>query len=176
MLRALVEEGISIRNLRAVFELLLEVDFVVADAAKHIIFDDRLPFPSPPSEGWRQDPANLAAFVRTGLKRQISNKFSAGNEALSVLLLEPQIEEMLANGMAADSIASPMDRDRIIKAIRAEIQSLSPGGTLPAILTTVTVRPQLRRLLADEFPALPVLAYQELSPDLRIQPLARITV
>jgi type III secretion protein V len=33
----------------------------------------------------------------------------------------------------------------------------------------------VRKLIETDFPNLPVLSYQELSPDLNIQPIARIT-
>ena len=38
------------------------------------------------------------------------------------------------------------------------------------------VRAILRRCIAAEFPRLPVLAYQELSPVLNVQPIARLTL
>ena len=41
--------------------------------------------------------------------------------------------------------------------------------------STIEVRAILRDLLKYEFPTLAVLAYQELSPNLNIQPIARIS-
>ena len=70
-------------------------------------------------------------------------------------------------GAAADSA--------IRKAVREEVGSLPPTAQNPVILTSTAVRRKLRRMLVHEFPRLAVLSYQELSPDMNIQPLARIS-
>ena len=44
----------------------------------------------------------------------------------------------------------------------------------PVILTTLEARRKLRRLVEKELPSLAILAYQELSPDVNIQPVGRL--
>jgi type III secretion protein V len=46
----------------------------------------------------------------------------------------------------------------------------------PVILTSIDVRRTLRDLIAIEFPKMAVLSYQELSPDLRIQSIGKISL
>jgi pyruvate dehydrogenase E1 component beta subunit len=45
---------------------------------------------------------------------------------------------------------------------------------LPVVLTTLSVRRAVRQLLAERHPQLAVLCYQELTPELNIQLIARI--
>ena len=55
------------------------------------------------------------------------------------------------------------------------VGSLTPTAQSPVILTSLGVRARLRRELEKEFPQLSVVSYQELNPDMNIQPIARIS-
>jgi len=46
----------------------------------------------------------------------------------------------------------------------------------PVILTTAEIRRYFRKIVELEFPQLSVLSYQELAENLRIQPIARVTL
>jgi type III secretion protein V len=110
-------------------------------------------------------------FIRARLKRYISHKYSRGGNTLVVYLLDRISEDILAEPNKVDAAAETA----IMRAVRDEIGSLPPTAQRPAILTTMQVRSRLRRLVSLEFPHLAVLSYQELSPDMNIQPIARIT-
>ncbi|NLF67035.1 MAG: FHIPEP family type III secretion protein [Chloroflexi bacterium] len=170
VLRRLLAEQISIRNLRQIAELILSFDTIVADSRRLIIFDNRLPLPEPLSGP--AEPEMMAAYVRTGMKELISHKMTRGQNTLPVLLLEPALEEALVEqSLDAEAI------DRLLAAVREEMGGYSPGAAdRPAILTDVGVRAHLARLLAPEFPDVPVLAYQELSPAMNLQALGRLVV
>lgn len=165
-LRLLLAEHISIRNTRAILEAILDFDYIVTDAAKYIVFDDRLPSVVEPDQDWLEDATNLAAFVRMALKRQISHHYTRGRSTLTVYLVDPSIEREVTAGPL-----SPAREQEVLDAVREEVGIAPTEG---AILTTIDVRSALRRLIASEYPQLPVLAYQELSPDLNIQPISRI--
>jgi len=180
-LRSLIAEDISIRNLRAIFELLVHFDTIVADASKYIILDDRLPVSKPPQGSWQERVENLTAAVRSGLKREITYKYTKGRDTIVVYLLDWEIETELSDRPAPaveEEVTTFPDEDqrsRILKAVREELRMVSRSGEIPAILTNIEVRPILRDLLKDEFPTVPVIAYQELSPHTKIQPIARIS-
>jgi type III secretory pathway component EscV len=125
---------------------------------------------SDPDAAWLADSAHLVAFVRTGLKRQLSFQHTRGQTTLPVLLIDTEIEHSLAQGPI-----SANQRGEIINAIRSELKELI-GRTPPTLLTSIEARAALRNLTCAEFPRLPVLAYQELSADTNIQPLARISI
>jgi type III secretion protein V len=176
VLRKLIAEEIGIRDLRLILEQMLDYDYIITNPAELIIFDDRLPTVVQPDETWLNDSTNLTSFVRTGMKRYISHKFKRGQNTLIVYLLDPAIEEMIS---AHQNRKTPLDeksRDLILKAVRAEVEPSWKTTSTPTILTTVDVRPALREILVAEFPHLPVLAFKELSPDMQIQPIARITL
>ncbi len=50
------------------------------------------------------------------------------------------------------------------------------GDGAPVLLTTPDVRRPLRNLVAGRFPRLPVLAYEELPPDLPVRPVGRVAL
>jgi FHIPEP family len=180
VLRSLIAEELSIRNLRLLLEWTLDYDYIVTDPSRFIIFDDRVPVYEMPDQVQPNDATTLTAFVRTGMKRYISHKYTRGRSTLVVYLIDPEIEKALSGHRASElgerGRTPPVEtvRDRTLEAAREELQGL-PLSSTPAVLTTVEVRSALRDLLAPEFPRVPVLAYQELSPDLNIQPVARIS-
>jgi hypothetical protein len=182
VLRALSAEELSIRDLRAILECVLDYDHIVTDLHHYIIFDDRLPTTESPDETGMHAFMYLTSYIRAGLKRYISHKYTRGSNTLIVYLLDPEIEEMLLEQQVAGRGAqqgplSSRERDEILEAVRAETGTLpSTSVHLPAILTSIDIRPLLRAIMAAEFPRMPVLAYQELSPDLNIQPIARLAL
>ncbi|MEO0321610.1 MAG: type III secretion system export apparatus subunit SctV [Myxococcota bacterium] len=153
VLRRLVDEGVSVRPLREILEAL----------AVHA-----------PSE---RDPVALTELVRSGLKRQITHRF-AEDGALDVFLLDPAIEDALRDGIQRTAtgsyLALPPDLSReIIGAVKAEAEHAGAG--LPFVLVTqADVRRFLRRLVEVDVPDAVVLSFQELAPDVRIQPLGRV--
>ena len=175
ILRGLLAEEISVRDLSLVLEGAVELRSTIdVEMAKYIIF-------SAPTGGVFTDdlprdvrqlvPADYVEFVRWKLKRYISHKFTRGQSTLIVYLVDPEAERRLTSTESlgvADSTA-------ILEAVRGEVESLPPSRNNPVILTSAAVRRRLHRLLAPQFPNLGVLAYQELSPDMNIQPIARIS-
>jgi flagellar biosynthesis component FlhA len=70
VLRMLASEGVSVRNLRAILERLLEFDYVRCNPAGLMVFDDRIPTKRVPEKSWLQDPTTLVQFVRIGMRRR----------------------------------------------------------------------------------------------------------
>ena len=153
VLRRLVDEGVSVRPLREILEAL----------AVHA-----------PSE---RDPVALTEHVRAGLKRQITHRFAEGG-ALDVFLVDPAIEDAIRDGVQRTAtgsylaLAPDLSRE-LIGAVKAEAEHALPG--LPFVLVTqADVRRFLRRLVEVDVPDAVVLSFQELAPDVRMQPLGRI--
>jgi type III secretion protein V len=123
----------------------------------------------------------LAEHVRGSLRRYLSHRLTGGRGTLAVYLLDPLIEDAVRGAVqrlpSGSYLALDPDLGRdILGAIRREVEALPPGTQSPAILTTMEIRRFVKRLCEVEFPDLPVVAYQELSPDLQVQPVARISV
>jgi type III secretion protein V len=170
VLRILGSEDISIRNLRSILESLAHFDFIVTDQNSLIVFDERFPVNEPPGEAGVNDPVRLASQARCGLKRYISNKYTAGRSALDAYLLDREIEAMIMKPAAERE----EETERFLAALRAEREMTPSGVSSPVILTSIETRSAAREIIAGEHPRLPVVAYQELTPDLNIAPISKI--
>ncbi|MFZ4099873.1 MAG: type III secretion system export apparatus subunit SctV [Chlamydiia bacterium] len=155
--KRLVQEEISIKDLRTILEALGEN----AQTEKDVI--------------------NLTEFARESLKRYISYKYSQGQSTLAVYVVDPEIEDMIAAAIKQTSTGSRLGLDpdtlELIKhAIRSAIKPVPAGGQPPLVLTGFTVRRFVKRLVETEFPNAAVISYQEVLPEIRIQPLGRIQI
>jgi type III secretion protein V len=115
--------------------------------------------------------ADYVSNVRASLKRYISHKYTRGQNTLIVYLLDPQIEARLRD----PTELRLEERTEFIRCVRTEVGSLPPTAQEPVLLTSFECRLRLRNELRHEFPRLMVVSYQELSPDMNIQPIARIS-
>lgn len=177
VLQELLREEISIRDLRAILESLLSINGVTdANFAELIVLDQHVDNLCPVS-GLRPlstlSVAEYADVVRSTLKRYISYKYARGSNTLPVYLVDRNIENRL--GPESTPAVTKEVNHRLLEAIRTETRGVS-GFPNPVLLTSFGVRKPLRRLLEKDFPRLAVLSYQELSPDMNIQPLARISL
>jgi type III secretory pathway component EscV/predicted Zn-dependent protease len=177
ILRDLLDEEISIRYLRDILEGLLSINGTTdVDLSKYIVFNAGTDHLCPVSAGKNiVEPGNLDVYdyvmcVRSSMKKYISHKYSRGYNTLVVYLLDPEIEQRIPQMKQGDE-----DHKRWIKAVKDEVGGLTPGAKNPAILTISIIRRKVRKLIEADFPDLAVVAYQELSPDMNIQPIARIS-
>jgi type III secretion protein V len=155
ILKRLVQEQISVKDLRTILESLSEW----AQAEKDTVL--------------------LTEYIRSSLKRYISYKYSLGQSVLSVYVLDPEIEDMVRGSIKQTSAGSylALDPDSvqlILHAMRNAIVPTPAGGQPPVLLTAIDVRRFVRKLIEGQFPDLPVVSYQEIVPEIRIQPLGRI--
>ncbi|MBS0585141.1 MAG: type III secretion system export apparatus subunit SctV [Verrucomicrobia bacterium] len=153
--KRLVQEQVSIKDLRTILESLSEY----AQTEKDTVI--------------------LTEYIRASLKRYISYKYSKGQSVLPVYLLDPEIEDIVRGGIKQTSAGSfiALDPDTgqlILHAVRNIVKPVPAGGTSPLIITALDVRRFVRKLIEGEFPDYAVVSYQEIVPEIRIQPLGRI--
>jgi type III secretion protein V len=148
VLRRLVEEGVSIRPLRTILEALLEA-------------------------GPQRGPGPLAEAARRALRRHIGHR-CAGGGPLAALLLDPGAEDVVRGALRGEVLAlDPAVAGALVDALAAELRShVEP----PVLLASPDVRRALRSLVAPRFPALAVLAYEELPPELPVRPVGRLAL
>jgi type III secretion protein V len=145
VLRRLLHEGVSVRNLRGVLETLA----------------------SPGVEG---DAAALAERCRQALARWISHRH-APSGALFAWLVDPALEEMLRTRTVDGTPALEPER---VQALLEAVGSVVQDGRA-VLLASGDVRRPLRALCEGAFPGVAVLAYAELDPSLRVKPLGRLS-
>lgn len=174
--RELLTEGISIRDLRSILESLLAVNGTTdVDLNRFIVFfanPDAL-CPAGAREVGELAPSQLADFVRSSLKRYISYKYTRGGNTLVVYLMDPAIERRVI--AIPERPLTVAEHENLRAAIGAEVGNLPAKTIAPVLLTNFDVRRALRKIIERDFPWLAVVSYQELSADLNIQPIARIS-
>lgn len=157
ILKRLVEEGISIRNLRGILEIL-------ADRARG-----------------ERDAVVLAERVREGMARYITSRFSRANGSVTGYLVDSSIEEMVAGSVRSGEdgtyLALPPDVTRqILDGVGVCVEDDIKAGRAPILLTNQNVRRYIKRIVSLEYPEVVVLGFQELDPAFQIQPMGRVTV
>ena len=151
VLRQLLEEGISVRPLRNILDALLEAG------------------------GASRGPVELAESCRRALRRHIAYD-RAGSGMLDALLLDPVAEVMLRDALAGSVVAvDPGTTRTLLDAIERELDAREAGRP-PVLLTSPEVRRALRQLVAQRFPRLAVLSYEELPPTLPVRPVGKIAL
>ncbi|HYN85850.1 MAG TPA: type III secretion system export apparatus subunit SctV [Pyrinomonadaceae bacterium] len=158
VLQRLVQEGISIRDVKSILDALSEWGRVE-----------------------KNDPVVLTEYVRSSMKRYISFRYTGGRDTLFVYLLDPEIEDVIRGAIRRTSAGSFLSLDPsiahdILDAMRREIGNLPPGAQKPVVITDMELRRFVRKMVELEFPTLTVLSYQELAPELNVQPVGRITM
>lgn len=151
----LVQEQVSIRDLRTILETIIEWA---------------------PKE---KDTVMLTEYVRGGLKRQISYMYSKGLNLLPAILLDPQVEEIVRKAIRQTSAGAflaldPQSSKQILDALRATFAKVQKSKQKPVLLASMDIRRYVRRLIEGEFYELPVVAYQEITPEISVQPIERI--
>jgi len=157
VLRRLVEEEISIRNLRGILEILAER-----------------------ARGER-DPVVLVERVREGLARYITNRYARNDGSVVGYLVDRSIEDMVSGSVRANEegtyLALPPDVTRqILDGVGTCVEGDIKAGRRPVLLTNQNVRRYIKRIVTLEYPEVVVLGFQELDPAFQIQPMGRVTV
>ncbi|MGH7296950.1 MAG: FHIPEP family type III secretion protein, partial [Polyangiaceae bacterium] len=158
VLRRLVEEQMSIRDLRGILESLSSV------------------------ASTEKDPLNLAEYCRSQMRRAITFRLTAGEGQLDVVLLDSLIEDTIRRAVTRTpagaflTLAPQAARD-VLTSIRRAVAAVPAGaGTEPpVILTQPDIRRFVRKLVESELPDVAVVSFAELLPEVSLKPVARAT-
>ncbi len=158
--RRLVDEKISIRNLRQILETLVEW----GEAEKNT--------------------ATLAEYVRVGLKLQISHAYTYGSNLLPVYLMAPETENLIQQSIRQTPTGSHLALDeqtseRLASALQKneeDARKVSDLSARPVLLTTMELRQYLSSHMTSIASGIPVLSFQELTKQVKLRPLGRIEI
>jgi len=144
VLQNLLEEQVHIRDIRSILETL----------AEH----------APKS----QDPDELTAAVRVALGRAIIHETFGGAQELQVMALEPNLEHILMQAMAARGDAGaglePGLAERLVRETVQAVERQETAGQPAVLLSPPAIRPVLARFLRRSAPTRHVLSHAEV-PD-----------
>ncbi len=151
VLRRMVEEEVSLRNLRDVLEAL-------ADAGQR-----------------EKDVFNLTEFARVALRRQLSHRY-APDGVLRALTLAPELEARLREAVRSSNgggqlALEPQDAARILDGAIAAVRRSGAD----VVLTPIDLRRHLRKLIEPDLFDVAVLSFHELIPTLRLDVVDRVT-
>ncbi|EEX31077.1 MULTISPECIES: EscV/YscV/HrcV family type III secretion system export apparatus protein [Vibrio] len=151
ILQRLVEENISIRDLRTIFETLVEW------ASKE------------------KDTIMLTEYVRVALRRHIRRKFTVEEGWIPMLLIGDSIENQIResirqSAVGAYSALDPEEEQKIITLIKDKLPSHMPC----VLLTSLDVRRYLRKIVEPTMPMTQVLSFQEIGDDASIKVIAQV--
>ena len=150
-------ENVSIRNMRLILEGLVE---------------------------WGQkekDTVLLVEYIRSELKRYISHKYSSVQNIIPAYILDQDLEEQIRSSVRQTSAGNYLALDpdtsyRIVANVKQTVGDLTRKIHRPVLLTAFDIRRYVRKIIESELYDLVVLSYQDLTPEITVQPLDRISL
>ena len=127
------------------------------------------------------DTFELVEHVRQALRRRICFGLSGGRSRLLVYQLDPGIEDMLRDairqGPAGPFLAIEYEqRTQLVQALREQIADISTRTQSPVLVVDSSVRRYIRTAVGDDFPELRSISYNEIAPEIEVEPLGTITL
>lgn len=152
ILQGLLQESVPIRDMRTVVEALTDV------SAK------------------TQDPEQLTALIRPKLGRMIVQSLTENRDTLSVLTLDPALEQMIhnvvqQNGSAANVVLEPGLAEGLFGALRQSAREMEEQGMPAVLVVSPAIRNWMARFVRFRVHDLTVLSYSEIPDDQSVQVL-----
>src|SRR3989339_66009 len=157
VLQLLVRERVSIRDLSTILERL-------ADYA-HLSRDINI----------------LAEYVRQSLARQICESYTDKDGIITVVTIDPSLEETLIGAIHQSEYGSflavdPTVGEKILLQISGHAQNFKRMKLKPVILCSPRLRPHFKKFIERSFPSIAVLSYNEIVPQVKVQSIGMISV
>ncbi|MBE6086986.1 MAG: flagellar biosynthesis protein FlhA [Clostridium beijerinckii] len=115
----------------------------------------------------------LTEYVRFSLARTICNQVVDENRTITVVTLDPSIEEIIANNTQKSVQGSfptvdPDTTTKILTGIKNTVESVYFYNNQPLILVSPNIRPVFRKLIEMVFPHIMVISLNEVPNDVQI--------
>jgi len=149
ILRNLLRERVSIRDLRTILETVADYTTV------------------------SKDPDTLTEYARQNLSRTISTQYANADGFVHVVSLDPMLDRRLTevikpSGGNLEGL-TPGVFNQVIGAVRQAVERVVGQGYQPIVLCSQSIRSQLYRLVSPGVHALAVLSPNELDQKTKIQ-------
>jgi flagellar biosynthesis protein FlhA len=158
VLQNLLEEGISIRDMRSIMEALSEA------CAK------------------TQEPMELTSLVRPKLGRMIVQPLLDESDTLAVMTLDPALEQLLHNvvqqhkGDPANIVLEPSLAEGLFRSLREAVKRVEDDGNNAVLVVSPLLRPWLARAARHRTEGLSVLSYAEIPDDQSVKVIQSVDV
>ena len=149
-LQGLLNDSVSIRDMRTIVETLSEVS------------------------GRTQEPDQLTALLRPRLGRMIVQNLVDDKDTLSVMTLDPGLEQLLHNvlqqqGQNQNVVMEPGLAERLFSALREGSKSVEDLGNAAVLVVSPAIRPWLAKAVRHRVSEMVVLSYAEIPDDQSIK-------
>ncbi|WP_163575587.1 flagellar biosynthesis protein FlhA [Halomonas faecis] len=141
ILQNLLEEEVSIRDMRTILDTLAEY------------------------ASQQQDPNELTALVRIALGRAITQQWFAGQETLNVMGLDAQLEQVLMQAMNGNGALEPGLAETLMTQAEQALERHEASGEPPVLVVQHALRPLLSRFLRRRLRHLVVMSQAEIPDD-----------
>jgi len=146
VLQQLLSEGVSIRDMRSIVETLTE------------------------ASARSTDPEQLAAYVRPKLGRMIMQSLVDESSNLSVMTLEPGLEQLLHNVLQQSQpgqpvVLEPSLAENLFNALRVGAREMEEAGHAAVLVVSPLIRGWLSKAVRFRVSDLTVLSYSEIPDD-----------
>ena len=150
VLRRLLEEKVFIRNLPVIFETLIEYGERTSDVSE------------------------LTQEVRIALKRQISESVKSEDGYVHAVALSQSLEEKLNESMTTSGgkkifNVNPEIMSKIVNSIALLLKKIMEKGNSPVIICSASIREAMARYILKSLPKIPVVAYEEMTDDVKLK-------
>lgn len=157
VLKNLVKEGVSIRDLRSILEAVAECSSQTKDIEQ------------------------LTELVRERLAPQITARFRGGDGTIAALTLDPRVEQMLRTSLheIATGVGGALDPEALrTLTARAESALASFGalGQRPLVVTAPDLRRYVRAIVERKAPQLAVASFREIEPAVPLRIVDRLSL
>jgi flagellar biosynthesis protein FlhA len=156
VIKNLLKENVSIRDLRSIMEIL--ADYAVIS----------------------KDPEVLTEFVRQALSRFIVDQLKREDDTLCVICLDRQLEEIVAESVQVSEQGSylaiePSTAQRILNNIRQAMEKFNQTGSIPVLICSPSIRRHVKKFTERFIANLAVLSHNEIPPNIKIQSLGAVS-
>jgi flagellar biosynthesis protein FlhA len=158
VLQNLLEEGVSIRDMRSIMEAL-------SDACSKT-----------------QDATELTGLVRPRIGRMIVQALLENEDTLPVMTLDPALEQMLHNilqqhrGDLANVVLEPGLAEGLFRALRNSTKNVEEAGNNAVLVVSPVLRPWLSRAARHRVEGLTVLSYAEIPDDQSVKVIETVEI
>ncbi len=157
VLQNLLKEGVSIRDLRSILEVLAEY------GPKH------------------KNPFDLTELVRRALYRTITETLKNSENEIPIYTLDSGIEETIATNIVSTEYGNqvslnPQVTQNILSSLNEKIEEATEKGEKMVILCSPTIRYYFKQIIEKYIPNLVVISHSELNPSINIRSLGTVRI
>jgi len=157
VLQLLVRERVSIRDLSTILERLADYSHMSRDINV------------------------LTEYIRQSLARQICEAYADKENTITVVTIDPNLEETLIGSVHQSEYGSflavdPNIGERILVQISQQMNNFKRMKLKPVILSSPRLRPHFKRFIERSFPDVACLSYNEIVPQIKVQSIGMISI